>query len=83
MRFLRHFLICFLAAAPLAAAAQDWPAKPVRTLITFPPGGPSEIPRAGRPPSPWMKTDFGETSVALGQFILLVAGIALLVKGMF
>src|SRR5687768_8238066 len=25
------------------AAAQTWPAKPVRTLITFPPGGPSEI----------------------------------------
>ena len=23
--------------------AQPWPAKPVRTLITFPPGGPSEI----------------------------------------
>src|SRR5688500_15376327 len=25
------------------AAAQTWPAKPVRMLITFPPGGPSEI----------------------------------------
>jgi tripartite-type tricarboxylate transporter receptor subunit TctC len=25
------------------AAAQAWPAKPVRMLITFPPGGPSEI----------------------------------------
>src|SRR5688572_32940150 len=25
------------------AAAQNWPAKPVRMLITFPPGGPSEI----------------------------------------
>ncbi len=27
----------------LGAGAQSWPAKPVRTLITFPPGGPSEI----------------------------------------
>jgi tripartite-type tricarboxylate transporter receptor subunit TctC len=27
----------------LEAAAQSWPAKPVRMLITFPPGGPSEI----------------------------------------
>lgn len=27
----------------LGAGAQGWPAKPVRTLITFPPGGPSEI----------------------------------------
>jgi tripartite-type tricarboxylate transporter receptor subunit TctC len=26
-----------------AASAQDWPAKPVRLVITFPPGGPSEI----------------------------------------
>jgi tripartite-type tricarboxylate transporter receptor subunit TctC len=38
-----------LAAIPLlfcvatVAAAQSWPSKPVRMLITFPPGGPSEI----------------------------------------
>ena len=37
-----------LALIPLAlcaagAQAQDWPAKPVRMVITFPPGGPSEI----------------------------------------
>ena len=36
-----------LAVAALLAftcvQAQPWPAKPVRTLITFPPGGPSEI----------------------------------------
>lgn len=36
------FGIAVLCAA-LEAAAQGWPAKPVRVLITFPPGGPSEI----------------------------------------
>ena len=32
-----------LLSAAYGAAAQAWPAKPVRMLITFPPGGPSEI----------------------------------------
>ena len=46
MRNARYLLIAVLwtlAAAPLVALAQSWPAKPVRILITFPPGGPSEI----------------------------------------
>jgi tripartite-type tricarboxylate transporter receptor subunit TctC len=33
----------FLAAAFVTTAAQAWPTKPVRMLITFPPGGPSEL----------------------------------------
>jgi tripartite-type tricarboxylate transporter receptor subunit TctC len=39
LRLLPALLLC----AAEAAAAQGWPAKPVRMLITFPPGGPSEI----------------------------------------
>lgn len=39
------------------------------------------MPREGRPASSWTKTEFGETGVALGQFILLVAGLALVAKG--
>jgi tripartite-type tricarboxylate transporter receptor subunit TctC len=36
-------LATFFLAALLASAAHAWPTKPVRMLITFPPGGPSEI----------------------------------------
>src|SRR5687768_17007377 len=38
-----RLLPALLWCAVEAAAAQGWPAKPVRMLITFPPGGPSEI----------------------------------------
>ena len=40
---MRIFLAVLALLAALPAAAQSWPAKPVRMLITFPPGGPSEI----------------------------------------
>ena len=40
------------------------------------------IPREGRPVAPWMKGESGETAMALGQFTLMVAGIALLAKGL-
>jgi tripartite-type tricarboxylate transporter receptor subunit TctC len=39
----RQLLGLALALAALPAAAQAWPSRPVRMLITFPPGGPSEI----------------------------------------
>ena len=39
----RLALAALLAAAAPLAAGQGWPAKPVRMLIAFPPGGPSEI----------------------------------------
>ena len=42
-RVLRIVLAAAALGAVSAAGAQAWPAKPVRMLITFPPGGPSEI----------------------------------------
>lgn len=41
------------------------------------------IPREGRPAPAWMKSDSGETAMALGQFILMVSGLALLAKAVF
>ncbi|HEX6298492.1 MAG TPA: hypothetical protein VFZ74_18135 [Burkholderiales bacterium] len=39
------------------------------------------VPREGQPPSAWTKTDFRATTLAMSQFVLLVAGIALVAKG--
>ena len=46
MRLPRGIRLALIGAALCAArlaGAQEWPAKPVRLVITFPPGGPSEI----------------------------------------
>jgi len=45
--FQRHLLAAFAAAcavaAPLAAQAQAFPSKPVRLVVTYPPGGSSDL----------------------------------------
>ena len=38
---LLSMLLCL--GLPAGAVAQDWPTKPIRVVINFPPGGPSEI----------------------------------------
>src|SRR5689334_1394215 len=44
MRFVRQFLIfVFAALAAAPVAAQSYPARPVRMIIGFPAGGPSDI----------------------------------------
>lgn len=41
------------------------------------------VPREGQPPSAWTKTDFRATTLAMSQLVLLLAGIALVAKGIF
>jgi len=43
MMIRRLFAALALSAMALPAVAQDWPTKPIRMVIPYPPGGPSDI----------------------------------------
>ena len=40
-------------------------------------------PREGQVAPAWMRTEFGQTAMALGLFVLMLTGIALLAKAFF
>src|SRR2546421_11634587 len=43
MKALRVFLTGLSVLLPAAALAQDFPSKPIRLIVPFPPGGPNDI----------------------------------------
>ncbi|MCC7040142.1 MAG: tripartite tricarboxylate transporter substrate binding protein [Burkholderiales bacterium] len=62
----KHWLVLAAAGAALAAgpaivAAQDWPTKPVRIIVPFPPGGTTDI--IGREVGHRLSTAFGQPFV--------------------
>ena len=40
---LRRLIACAALVLPLAAAAQSWPARPIKMIVPFPAGGPTDV----------------------------------------
>jgi len=57
----RFFLALVAALAPLVAAAQAYPAKPIHVVVPFPPGGPTDV--LGRLLGQALGDTFGQTVV--------------------
>jgi tripartite-type tricarboxylate transporter receptor subunit TctC len=57
----RAILAAPLLAAPAMASAQSWPTRPVRILVPYPPGGPTDI--AGRVFAAGLQAQLGQPTV--------------------
>jgi tripartite-type tricarboxylate transporter receptor subunit TctC len=55
------FCLCALSLAPLASQAQDYPNQPIRTVVPYPPGGPTDL--LVRPVALKMGVGLGQTFV--------------------
>lgn len=72
IRLIASVLVLWLAAA-VPALGQDWPSKPVRFIVPFPPGG-SVDPLAcllGAKLADLLKTQFGQIDMCIGSVALL------------
>ncbi|MBM3355922.1 MAG: tripartite tricarboxylate transporter substrate binding protein [Betaproteobacteria bacterium] len=56
---MRKLTVAFLILACSSALAQSWPAKPIRMVIPFPPGGSTDV--AGRAVADWISPALGQT----------------------
>ena len=62
LKRLIHAVAALAFAAPLAVLAQAWPAKPIRIIVPYPPGGPMD---------PLMRSLQGPLGEALGTQIVV------------
>jgi tripartite-type tricarboxylate transporter receptor subunit TctC len=60
-RVLITFVGAIMLAAPTLVAAQDYPNRPIRLLVGFPPGGPTDI--VGRLMAQWLTERLGQPVV--------------------
>ena len=65
MKLLRTLVITAAAVASPALCAQQYPAKPVRVIIPFPPGGPTDI--IGRMVADTLSKAYGVQFIPIGQ----------------
>lgn len=56
---MRKLTVAFMILACSSALAQSWPAKPIRMVIPFPPGGATDV--AGRAVADWISPALGQT----------------------